>query len=93
MAKGYQPTGILKRAGFEQAELEEWLTAAKTELRAGKGKVQEWTSEAESAKKLFDGYGLTTLQAIEEIVFALEALDPVTHGQDIVPPVTHATFG
>ncbi|WOO43152.1 hypothetical protein [Rubellicoccus peritrichatus] len=92
MAKGYTATGIIHRLGFEQSELESWLSELKTELRSGNGQVIEWESASESAKKVFSGYSLNTIEAIEEVLYALAELDPENYGKSDIPPYTRASF-
>lgn len=89
---GYIPTGILIRAGFSKPELCAWLETARAELMAGRGKVEEWSSGSESAKRVFSGNALSTIEAIEEIYHALATLDPQNYGQNLTPKVTRATF-
>lgn len=87
--RGFQATGVLVDL-FDQAELVEWLTEAKANLRSGNTRVVEWSSGDSSAKKVLDSF--STLEAITEIRFALADLDPDNYGQKDVPTHTNATF-
>lgn len=82
-------TGILLRARFTQAEVEQILDAARTELLNGAVRVSEWSSNQTSAKRF---YQYSTEQIIEECVHALAVLDPDNHGQNEIPPFTRGVF-
>lgn len=86
---GYQPTGILLKAGFDQSDVETLRATAKAELLKGAVRVSEWESGDQRAKRF---YQLSTMAIIEECAYALSVLDPDNNAAPI-PRRIFARFG
>jgi predicted lactoylglutathione lyase len=85
-----ETTGILVKAGFTLQEVESLLATAKDELKGGAVEVTQWRTGDHSATRFRH---ISTMQMIDECLYALSVLDPDNHEYNFIPSTTRAVFG